>query len=264
MTDEPIKNEIVREVFADLIDDPVSPMRTDIDRDGLHELALSIKKDGLINPITVRPVGERFEIVAGHRRFSACKIAGVIRIPCVVRDLNDTQTMSIRAVENLMREDIDPVDEALFLHEYMNKLNLSETDLANQIHRSVTYIKDRLAILRMPDYLIEYVKTAKIKLGHALALMEIDHDPTRHAWVELAVRDGVTVKQVEWWVHNYKIDKIRMQSSDDPNIAAGAVPPVASQRQQCLRCGGDDAMENLRLVWVHSVACPQPINETSH
>ena len=249
-------NDETKKIMSDMIDDPASPMRTDIDRDALYELATSIKQHGLINPITVRPVGERFEVVAGHRRFSACKIAGVISISCVVRDLDDSATFAVRAVENLFREDIDPVDEALFIAEYMEKENLEEKQIAQKINRSLGYVQDRLAILKMPDYLIEHLKHRKIKLGHALALMKIDDDTTRHVWVELAVRDGVSVKQVEWWVHNYEIDKIRMTEATDPAAAAGDIPAGLATLQQCVRCGAMDKMSEMSLVWVHSGDCP--------
>ena len=97
------QKEVVQEIMSDLIDDPVAPMRSDLNRDALFELADNIKQNGLINPITVRPAGARFEVVAGHRRFAACKIAGKIRIACVVRELTDDEVFAVMAAENLER-----------------------------------------------------------------------------------------------------------------------------------------------------------------
>lgn len=245
----------IKDIMSDLIDDPVAPMRTDLNRDALYELAQSIKQHGLINPITVRPVNERYEVVAGHRRFASCKIAGVIRIPCVVRDLDDSATFGVRAAENLFREDVDLVDEALFLAEYIHKNKLTDAEVATQINRSVQYVKDRLALLSMPDYMIEHLKTGKIKLGHALALMEIDNETTRHMWVELAVRDGANVKQVEFWVTKYKIDRIAMINTDDPNAVAGEPPAIGMPQQICPKCGIKDDADKMRLVWVHIADC---------
>src|SRR3990167_7076615 len=105
----------MQEIYTDIIDDPVHAMRSDIDRAELFELADNIKQNGLINPITVRPVGNRYEVVAGHRRLSACKIAGKIKITCVVRALTDAEGFAIKAAENLERVDVDPVDEANFI-----------------------------------------------------------------------------------------------------------------------------------------------------
>src|SRR5574343_2047869 len=107
--------DYVQEIFSDRIDDPKEAMRTELDRDDLFDLAENIKQNGLINPITIRPMGDRYEVVAGHRRLSACKIAGIIKIPCVVRELDDTKTFEVMAAENLERADVDPVDEAIFL-----------------------------------------------------------------------------------------------------------------------------------------------------
>src|SRR5690348_15569483 len=100
--------ELVQEIFTDRIQDPHAPMRTDLDRAALFELADNIKQNGLINPITVRPVGDMFEVVAGHRRLSACKIAGIIKIAAIVRVLNDQETFAVMAAENLERADVDP------------------------------------------------------------------------------------------------------------------------------------------------------------
>lgn len=272
-------NNDIREIFSDLIDEPVNAMRSDIDRDALDELAQSIKQHGLINPITVRPkcthvmtsgslcacaAGNkyhinyiRYEVVAGHRRFNACQIAGIIRIPCVVRSLDDNDTLSVRAAENLYRTDIDPVDEAIFLFDFMKSQSLSVAEVARQINRSVQYVNDRLAIIDMPDYMVEYVKLGTIKLGHALALTEIDDETTRHMWVELAVRDGVNVRQVEHWVTQYKIDRVAMLVNSDPSGASGPLPPQVDPKQFCKKCGIYDSGNLMRLVWVHAEECLQ-------
>lgn len=115
--------EIVQEIFTDLIDDPVVAMRSELDRNELFELADNIKQNGLINPITIRPSGDRFEVVAGHRRLSACKIAGKIKIACVVRILSDSEVFAIKAAENLERADINPIDESVFIAQYITQTN---------------------------------------------------------------------------------------------------------------------------------------------
>ena len=196
--------EKIHEIFTDQIDDPVDAMRSDLDRDALFDLAQNIKQNGLINPITVRPVGKRYEVVAGHRRLSACKIAGIIRIPCVVRDLNDDQTFEVMAAENLERADVDPVDEAIFINKYMTKTGKTVAEVAAALKRSESYVKSRIAVGQMPDYMQQYLKSGDLKLGVALVLNQIDDEATRHVWTDLAVRDGANVAQAEFWLMDYK------------------------------------------------------------
>ncbi len=196
--------ETIKEIYTDQIDDPRDAMRTDMNRDALFELAGNIKQNGLINPITVRPVGERFEVVAGHRRLTACKIAGLIKINCVVRDLNDKQTFEVMAAENLERADVDPVDEAIFITKYMEQSGKNITDVAASLKRSVAYVKSRLSVGQMPEYMQEYLKEGKLKLGVALVLSEITDERTRQVWTDLAVRDGANVAQAEFWLYDFK------------------------------------------------------------
>lgn len=201
-------NDKIIELLTDQIDDPKDAMRSDLDRDSLFDLAQNIKANGLINPITVRPVGDRYEVVAGHRRLSACKIAGKIRIQCVLRDLDDKQTFEVMAAENLERADVDPVDEAVFITNYMDKTGKSVAEVATSLKRSVAYVNSRLAVGRMPDYMQHYLKLGELKLGVALVLAQIENESTRELWTGIAVRDGASVAQAEYWLYDYERQKL--------------------------------------------------------
>lgn len=210
--------DLVQEIFSDKIQDPEHAMRGELDRNGLFELADNIKQNGLINPITVRPKGGGYEVVAGHRRFSACKINGMIKIPCVVRDLTDKETFAVMTAENLERADVDPVDEANHLAKHIEITGETVSEVAKSIRRSVQYVETRLAVGKMPDYMKEYLKRGDLKLGAALALVQITDDTQRHVWVDMAVRDGISVAQAEYWFHGWKINQL-------PGGSADATPP---------------------------------------
>lgn len=197
--------ERVQIIFADLIDEPTLAMRTEIPREELWELADDIKVNGLINPITVRPSGERFEIVAGHRRFLACRIAGVLRIQCIVRDVKDSALLSIMASENLARSDVDPVDEANFIARMMSEKNMTAAEVARTIRRSPSYVAGRLVVGSMPQYMQNYIKSGEIKLGVALHLVQIEPDEKRRVWVGLAVQDSITERTAEYWAYQHKL-----------------------------------------------------------
>jgi len=211
-------SDIVQEIFSDKIIEPEYAMRSELDRNGLFELADNIKQNGLINPITVRPKNGLYEVVAGHRRFSACKINGMIKIPCIVRTLTDKETFSIMTAENLERADVDPVDEAEHLARHIEMTGESTGEVAKSIRRSVSYVETRLAVGQMPQYMKDYLKHGDLKLGAALALVQITHDQVRKVWVDMAVRDGVSVAQAEYWLHGWKVQQI-------PGVEQSLTPP---------------------------------------
>ena len=200
--------EKIQEIFTDQIDEPIGAMRSELNRDELFELADNIKQNGLINPITVRPLGKRFEVVAGHRRLEACKIAGIIRIQCVVRELSDNEVFAVMAAENLERLDVDPVDEANFIYKYIGQTGQSVPEVAKTLRRSVGYVESRLAVGQMPDYLKAYLKSGQIKLGVALALVQLAPESTRRVWVDMAARDGISVAQAEYWLHGNRVAQL--------------------------------------------------------
>jgi len=237
-------SDITQEIFSDKIDDPEFAMRTDIDRNALFELADNIKQNGLINPITVRPKNNRYEVVAGHRRFSACKINGMIRIPCVVRELDDNETFAVMAAENLERADVDPVDEANFIKEYMNKTGFDANDTAKKLRRSEQYVIQRLMVAEMPDYIKTYLKDGRLKLGVALALGQIENEIIREKWVHLAVEQGISVATAQFQLHDYKTNKSLYEGivSESKDGGAAIVPKTIM-----FRCAIDDKEYDVRL-----------------
>jgi len=207
--------ETTQDIFTDRIDDPSRPMRFELDRVALFELADNIKQNGLINPITVRPVRERFEVVAGHRRLAACRIAGIIKIPCVVRELNDEQAFAVMTAENLERVDVPLLDECRHYKTALERFGKSVKEIAAAARRSVAYIESRLAIAGMPEYMQQALQSGDLKLGVALALVQITDDNTRRLWVDMAVRDGVSVAQAEYWLHGWKVNQLPGGSLSD-------------------------------------------------
>lgn len=239
-----METQKILEISIDLIDDPINAMRTDLDRDALFDLADNIKQNGLINPITVRPVGEKFEVVAGHRRLSACKIAGIIKISCVVRELDDNKTFEVMAAENLERADVDPVDEAIFLLRYQRLTGKTVAEIAKSIKRSVQYVESRLAVGSMPEYMQMYLKKGEIKLGVALELLNITDENTRHVWVDMAARDGVSIAQAEYWVHGWRMSRLPGGTTSD--LPPEGFEPAAPQAVM-FECAIDGKKYDARL-----------------
>jgi ParB/RepB/Spo0J family partition protein len=217
--------ENIQEIFTDRIKLPPSNMRTSIDRDALHELSDDIKKNGLISPITVRPLGDDFELVAGQRRYLAHQIAGILKIRCVVRALSDDAIMTS---ENLARVDVNPVDEANHVGRLMTLHNGDIAKVAHIMSRGKAWVEDRIAVATMPDYLQEFLSEGRIKLGAALALVQITDDEVRRVWVGLAVRDGVSVAQALYWLEGWKMSQLpgMVQSELPPDGYSPSAPAV--------------------------------------
>jgi len=196
--------ENTKEILTDQIILPQNNMRQNIDRDEIFELAEDIKKNGLINPITVRPVGDKFELVAGQRRYIAHQFAGILKIKCVVRVLSDDEALAIMTSENLSRVDVNPIDESNHVARLMTA---NENDIKKVMHlvgRGEKWVRDRLAIAEMPDYMQEFLGKKELKIGVALILNQITDESTRHMWTLQAVRDGVTTPMAEYWLSDFK------------------------------------------------------------
>jgi len=200
--------DIVTEIVVDQIDDPEDPMRSALDRDALFELADNIKQNGLINPITVRPKGARYEVVAGHRRLSACKIAGKVKIACVIRELADDEVFAVRAAENLERADVDVVDEARFIKQFIDQTGKSAAEVAKALRRSLGYVETRLLVGNMPNYTQDALKRKAIPLGVAVVLGEITDVNLHRVWTDMAARDGISIAQAEHWVRGWKLNQL--------------------------------------------------------
>jgi ParB family chromosome partitioning protein len=248
-----------QEIPLSQINEPANPMRTDLDMDSIKELAASIATLGLLQAIVVRPVADRFEVVAGHRRLKAHQILGRETIKAVVRVMTDDELSEIMAAENLEREDIDPVDQALFIGRLMQLPDATIQGIAKRLNRSAPWVSDRLNILEYPEYLVVAIKLGKIKLGVAKWLGQIEDDAYRKMFVESAVRNGMSNLQAEYAYRQYEVGV--MPSLDDIAAAGEALrtdEPV-KMRALCARCGNNAFEPNLHMVWTH-VDCDRDSN----
>ncbi len=188
------------DISLDLIDEPAEAMRTDISRDAVFELGADIMRNGLISPITVRPRGSRYEVVAGHRRFLAHRYCGIPKIKCIVRELTDREVFSVMTSENLKRENVPPVDEALHVARAMIVHNGDIEAVAKDCSKSRAWVESRIAIGAMPADIKESLQAEKIKLGVSLALAEITDDTDRAAVLQMAISQGASVVMAQYWL----------------------------------------------------------------
>lgn len=175
-----------------------SQPRKDFDENSLSDLAQSISQHGLLQPLLVRPLPiGGYQIVAGERRYRACRMAGLTEVPVTIRELSDTETMELALIENLQREDLSPIEEALGYKALIDEYGFSQEEVATSVGKSRPAIANSLRILKLPDSVLEYVKQDKISAGHARALLMLDNEKDMLELAELIYKKDLSVRQAE-------------------------------------------------------------------
>ena len=187
----------VSDVFAN----PNQPRKA-FDQTALQELADSIAKHGVIMPIIVNKSGDRYMIIAGERRFRASKMAGLDKVPVIVKTYNERQIKEISLIENLQREDLNPIEAANAMKSLMNDYGLTQEDLADRIGKSRPAIANTLRLLSLSPEVMKYVESGSLSAGHARALVSVPAiDQKKMA--DVAIKDGLSVREVEKRVKDY-------------------------------------------------------------
>lgn len=187
--------------------------RTEFDEEALLQLSESIRENGVLQPILVRPLfGGGYQIVAGERRYRASLMAGLTEIPAVVRDLDDKKTMEIALIENLQRENLNPVEEAAGYRTLMETYNMTQEEVSLAVGKSRPAIANALRILKLPEYVLALVSEGKLSAGHARALAAIDDPEKICALAEEIVEKGLSVRFAEQAAKPAKEKKEKVQS----------------------------------------------------
>lgn len=185
--------------------------RKDFDEDKLVALAESIKEHGVISPILVTPgKGGTYKIVAGERRWRASKLAGLKEIPCIIKELNAQELSELAMVENLQRDDLNPIEESEGYRYLMERFSLTQEEIAKKIGKSRSAIANALRLNNLCTEVKALLKDDKLSQGHARALLTLDAD-AQLAIAERIIQDGLNVRQTEAIVQNYGSEKTRPQ-----------------------------------------------------
>jgi ParB family transcriptional regulator, chromosome partitioning protein len=215
--------------LSEIFPNPHQPRQT-FSEDSLRELADSIRSQGVLQPVLVRPGKPQgtYELIAGERRLRACALAQVDHIPALIREISDEESIAIALIENLQREDLNPLEEALALGHLKDRLGLSQEELAIRVGRSRPAVANGLRLLQLAPAVQEDLRAGRITAGHGRAIVAIDGG---EAQIELSKRvqaKGLNVRQTEELAAQYK----RRSSFSAPSIA---VAPGETLFQQSLR-----------------------------
>lgn len=250
---QPIKgrDEGYKLVDINLIDEPEQAMRSAIEEGELNELVISIKQVGLLEPIILKPKEERFEVIAGHRRFLACRIAKLPQVPSIIKRLGAEETEIVKMHENLYRQDISPLDEAKHFNYLIQKQKLTPARIAQFIGKSLTYVSERLATLDYPDELREALASKKITFSAAREFARHPDKSKILTFLRYAIQNGVTPNMARQWVQ----EDIRAQEGTNIVQSTGSdgLPPIEEQTSiyKCFYDGDPVEAANLTVVYMH-------------
>lgn len=186
-----------KEIDIGLIDRNPDQPRKNFDEDALKELSDSIKIHGVIQPIIVKELDGRYIIIAGERRYRASRLAGLKTIPCVIKNYTEQEISEIAIIENLQREDLNPIESAKAIKNLINQYNLTQDEVADKIGKSRPAVANTLRLLLLPENIISLVESNKISAGHARALLAVGDTKKQKEIALLIIEKGLTVRDVE-------------------------------------------------------------------
>lgn len=194
--DDGITNGVSEIDINKISPNPEQPRRF-FEETALEELAASIREYGIIQPLILKRNGEYYEIIAGERRWRAAKIAGLKKIPCVIREYEGTVGYEVALIENLQREDLNPVEEALGYKKLSELLDLNAEGIADKVGKSRPTVANSMRLLNLDENTLELVKTGALSAGHARALLAVAADDVRFKLAEKIVNEGLSVRAAE-------------------------------------------------------------------
>ncbi len=229
--------EGVRQTDVYLIDTNADQPRKTFDEEKLRELADSIARHGMVQPIIVRQNGERFVIVAGERRFRAARMAGLTQVPVIVKALDDAEVMEVALIENLQRENLNPIEEAAAIRFLMEQHDLTQEEVAKRLAKSRPAIANSLRLLNLDDGVQDYVREGKLSAGAARALVAVKDVRKQRTLAQEAALRGLSVREVERRAHaaNNEEEIKRMKAEQKAEIVRGRISNDLYAAQEQLR-----------------------------
>lgn len=187
----------VLEIDIGLIDRNENQPRKNFDEKTMKELAQSIKQHGIIQPLIVKQVGDRYQIIAGERRFRAARLAGLKKLPVIVKDYTPEQISEVSIIENLQREDLNPIEAARAINELMKTYGLTQEAVADKIGKSRPAVANTLRLLTLPESIVAYIEQGKLSAGHARTLITIEDKKKQLELANLVIVKKLSVRELE-------------------------------------------------------------------
>ena len=250
-------NTKYEEISVDRIIDPVDPMRTDLTQESVQELVESIKSVGIIEPLIVRANGDNYEVIAGHRRLTAARFAGLMMVPCVVRLEEGLEAEILKVHENLARAEISPIDWANHLTSLKTQYKLSTTKIAEILGMSDEWVRQHLDILNYPDVVLIAIKARVLSFSAARELAQIKDPLKRTVYVKAAVRGGVTPAMAAQWRKEANQMSNPQQTTEENPTTESADISAELQLPICPVCKEEILAEQQHTLIIHTTCRPE-------
>lgn len=189
-------NDIVEIAIDEIRSNPYQPRKT-FNEESLKELAESIKEYGIVQPIIVKKSIKGYELIAGERRTKASKLAGLEKIPAIIKEFNDQEMMEIALIENIQREDLNPIDEALAYENIIRLSNMTQEEFAKKFGKSRSHVTNMLGLLKLPNATKKLVEENKISMGHARALSKLNDEELINNLSDRVINESLSVRDLE-------------------------------------------------------------------
>ncbi len=223
ITERETESSQIKEIMLqDIFPNPDQPRRN-FDEEKLNELAESIKEHGLLQPILVKPEGNRYYIIAGERRYRASKLAGLDRISCIVRECSEQEMTEKALIENIQRHDLSPVEEGLAYARLMQEYGLTQEQVAKRVGKGRPTVANLLRIIQLPEEVLQLLRKEQISLGHAKVLLTLEDPDEQIAWSQQIVMQELSVRDLEAYLQDkqdrkptiVKVKKIKYNTLTD-------------------------------------------------
>ena len=214
-----IAENSVIEIDINKISPNINQPRRFFEEDALEELAASIREYGIIQPLILKKADDYYEIVAGERRWRAAKIAGLKKVPCVIKDYDEALGFEVALIENLQREDLNPVEEALGYKRLAETMNLNQEAIADKVGKSRPAVANSMRLLNLDEKTLGLVRDGKLSAGHGRALLAVEDDELRYKLAEKIIDEGLSVRATEI---------LAKKCAEEPK-PANAAPAISSE-----------------------------------
>lgn len=223
---------VVRDIPIEDIDPNMGQPRKEFNEDALQQLAESIKAAGVLSPILVVENGSRFSIVAGERRYRASRLAGLTTVPCIVRDMTSEQQMAAALIENVQRQDLNPVEEANAIQSLMKECGYTQEQVGQKLGKSRPVIANSLRLLTLPEDVLAMVAAGELSAGHARVLAGLSDENQQRKLAEECVSEGYSVRKLEEIARG---DNLKPEDKPAKKTPARELSPELSTLQNCMR-----------------------------
>lgn len=216
----------INEIDIGLIEPNPEQPRTRFSEQALDELAASITSNGIVQPIVVRKRGERYQIVAGERRWRASQRAGLRKVPVVVRNLSDEKLLEVALIENIQRQELNPIEEAKAYKKLIENIGLTQEQVAKQVGKERSLISTSIRLLKLPNEVLEHIEEGRLSAGHGRALLMIESPAEQKIMAKSIISGKWSVRETERTIKKISskspqlTDNKEVTSFKDPNIAA--------------------------------------------